>query len=56
MGWGTILESGFHKGSLGSSLANGTVGVLVEAEEVPDGAGAAVTNDTRRVINKTQNL
>jgi hypothetical protein len=56
MGWGTVSESGFHKGSLGSSLENGTVGVLVGAEEVPDGAGAAVTNDTRRVISKTQKL
>lgn len=51
-----MADSGFHKGLFGSSLANGTVGVLVRADEVTDGAGAAVTNDARRVVSKTHNL
>jgi hypothetical protein len=51
-----MSDSGFHSGLLGSSLAYGTVGVLVGAEEVPEGAGAAVTNDTKRVVNKKLRL
>jgi len=56
MGSGIMADFVFHKGLFGSSLANGTVGVLVRADEVPDGAGAAVTNDARRVASKTHNL
>lgn len=56
MGWGTMSDSGFHKGLLGSLLAYGTVGVLVGAEEVPEGAGAAVANDTRRVVSNKPNI
>ena len=34
---GIILEFGFHKGTLGSSVAYGTVGVASGADEVEDG-------------------
>ena len=56
MGSGILADSGPHKGLFGSSLARGTVGVVVRADEVLDGAGAALTNDARRVVSKTHNL
>jgi hypothetical protein len=50
-----MSDVGSHNGLLGSLLAYGTVGVLVGAEEVLEGAGAAVVNTTRKVVSKKLN-